>query len=161
MLQISIHIMLHFIGNRFTFEQTIAIAFQYILCYASLKRDGILPCSASYFNTSYVTLHLRNVYVVFRVTSRISIHPMLRFIPRKYKIPLLRDIYILAHKSAFFNTFYQPLLYFFCQNTLYLKISTYISRFPTFLIHLRLVKIRTITTTLMLWLQLLSLYLLS
>ena len=113
MLQISIHIMLHFIGNRFTFEQTIAIAFQYILCYASLKRDGILPCSASYFNTSYVTLHLRNVYVVFRVTSRISIHPMLRFIPRKYKIPLLRDIYILAHKSAFFNTFYQPFFIFF------------------------------------------------
>ena len=38
---------------------------------------------------------------------------MLRFIPRKYKIPLLRDIYILTHKSAFFNTFYQPFFYIF------------------------------------------------
>lgn len=41
---------------------------------------------------------------------------MLHFIPRKYKIPLLRDIYILSHKSAFFNTFYQPLLYFSSQH---------------------------------------------
>ena len=36
----------------------------------------------------------------------ISIHTMLRFIHRKYKIPLLRDIHILPHKSTFFNTFY-------------------------------------------------------
>ena len=81
---------------------------------------------------------------------RISIHTMLRFIPRKYKHPLLRDIYILAHKSAFFNTFYQPFFIFFCHNTLYSKIITYISRFPTFLIYIRLVKIRTITNTLIL-----------
>ena len=123
---ISIHIMLHFIVLNIVLASDVD-EFQYILCYASFF---------------FVNVAIRRICI--------SIHTMLRFIPRKYKIPLLRDIYILAHKSAFFNTFYQPFLYFFHHNTLYLKIITYISRFPTSLIHLRLVKIRTITNTLIL-----------
>ena len=65
---------------------------------------------------------------------------MLHFIPRKHKYLPLQDIYILSHKSIFFNTFYQPFSYFFVTYFLYSKIITYISQFPTLLIYFRLVK---------------------
>ena len=65
-------------------------------------------------------------FIVALTWSSISIHTMLHFIPRKYKIPLLRDICILTHKSAFFNTFYQPFSIFFI-TTLYIQKSSHLS----------------------------------
>ena len=113
--------------------------FQYIICYTSFDTQTFKMVDGLRFQ--YIICYTSFGWTSLRTEIwKISIHLMLHFIPRKYKIPLLRDIYILTHKSAFFNTFYQPFLYFFHHNTLYLKIITYISRSPTFFIHFRLVK---------------------
>ena len=141
---ISIRHILRFIHNLRKSSCACFRLFQYILCYTSLVAASTvwIVLSAFQYIICYTSLNHRRMLPLYY--SCISIHHMLHFIPRKYKIPLLRDIYILPHKSAFFNTFYQPFLYFFHHNTLFLKIITYISKFSTYLIYLRLVKTKCI-----------------
>ena len=106
------HIMLHFIprfgitGHNITHFNTYYVTLHY-------DKKQWEESYYNNFNTYYVTLHFDGRNFPTSESISISIHIMLHFIPRKYKIPLLRDIYILAHKSAFFNTFYQPFFIFF------------------------------------------------